>query len=274
LSSVESTAQRPSKVAKPMSNQRQPTRLYSPTKEPDSNEDNQRLTKPSTDNDRPTESDTEQTTTKKERKRRRPKRISRTTQTYECVFRRMQLEPHEELLPTNDTDKNIQTRKSQLCPKTKSYKKHYPIYLSTDAFKLFDFYFVFLIKRLLFYFRIEELSPKKSSQDQRHKSKSSAIAENTSPQSGKLLILRPIRASRHANAVNLQSISRQYAIDLILNENKRNNSTPAQRNKSNANEQTNNLPRVHSSTGNVPRNKSDFTKTDDHIYRRKKGGAV
>ncbi len=258
-----------------MSNQRQPTRLYSPTKEPDSNEDNnpdsQRLTKPSTDND---QSDTEQITTKKERKRRRPKRISRTTQTYECVFRRMQLEPHEELLPTNDTDKNIQTRQSQLCPIKKSFKKHYPIYLSTDAFKLFDFYFVFLIKRLLFYFRIEELSSKKSSQDKRNTSKSSASAENASSQSGRLLILRPIRASRHANAVNLQRISREYAVDLIRNENKRNNSTSAQRNKSNAHEQTNNLPRVQSSTTNVPKNKSDFTKTDDHIYRRKKGGAV
>lgn len=87
--------------------------------------------------ERHTQSDTEQIITEKQKKRRRPKRISRTTQTYECVFRRMEREEHEELLPTNDTDKNIQTRKSQLCPTTKSPRRHYPIYISADAFKLF-----------------------------------------------------------------------------------------------------------------------------------------
>jgi hypothetical protein len=82
-----------------------------------------------------TQSDTEQILTEKRKKRRRPKRISRTTQTYECVFRRMERNEHEELRPTTDTDKNIQTRRSCLRPRTRSPKRHYPLYLSTDAFK-------------------------------------------------------------------------------------------------------------------------------------------
>jgi hypothetical protein len=87
------------------------------------------------DQQRNAQSDTEQIIPEKRKKRRRPKRISRTTQTYECVFRRMEREEHEELRPTIDTDKNIQTRQSCLRPKTKSPKRHYPLYLSSDAFK-------------------------------------------------------------------------------------------------------------------------------------------
>ena len=95
------------------------------------------INKSATDYDRHTQSDTEQIITEKQKKRRRPKRISRTTQTYERYFRHRDDEQPEELRPTNDTDKSIQTRKSQLRPKPKSPRKHYPIYLSADAFKLF-----------------------------------------------------------------------------------------------------------------------------------------
>lgn len=88
-----------------------------------------------TDQERHTQSDTEQVIGKKQKKRRRPKRISRTTQTYECVFRRMERDQHEELLPTNDTEKCVQTRRSCLRPITRSPRRHHPLYLSTDAFK-------------------------------------------------------------------------------------------------------------------------------------------
>lgn len=103
----------------------------------------QKVIKSSTDYDRHTQSDTEQIVTDQQKKRRRPKRISRTTQTYECVFRRMEHGEHEELRPTNDTEKNIQTRKSYLSPAPKSPRKHQPIYFSTEAFKLFYYLFIF-----------------------------------------------------------------------------------------------------------------------------------
>ena len=83
----------------------------------------QQLIKASKDHDRHTQSDTEQIMTEKQKKRRQPKRISRTTQTYECVFRRIECGEHEELRPTTNTEKNIQTRKSQLCPPSKSSRK-------------------------------------------------------------------------------------------------------------------------------------------------------
>jgi hypothetical protein len=107
--------------------------------------DKQKFRKTITDNERHTQSDTEQIITEKQKKRRRPKRISRTTQTYECVFRRMENEQHEELRPTSDLDKNIQTKKSLLRPRKKSPKRRYPIYLSTDAFKFVDSYFLFYL---------------------------------------------------------------------------------------------------------------------------------
>jgi hypothetical protein len=87
------------------------------------------------DKERRTQSDTEHILGEKRKKRRRPKRISRTTQTYECVFRRMERGEHEELRPTNDTDKNVQTRRSCLRPSAKSPKRHYPLYVSSDTFK-------------------------------------------------------------------------------------------------------------------------------------------
>ncbi|CAF4603791.1 unnamed protein product, partial [Rotaria magnacalcarata] len=79
------------------------------------------------------QSDTEQIITEKQKKHRRPKRISRTCQTYECVFRRMERDQQHDLRATSDTEKNIQTLKSQLRPRKKSPKKNYPLYLSTDS---------------------------------------------------------------------------------------------------------------------------------------------
>ncbi|CAF0848400.1 unnamed protein product [Rotaria sp. Silwood1] len=227
----------------------------------------QNIIKSSTDYDRHTQSDTEQIITEKQKKRRRPKRISRTTQTYECVFRRMEREQHEELRPTNDTDKNIQTRKSQLCPRSKSPRKHYPTYISTDAFK------------------IEEILPKQFPQTQRNASKTSMVARTISPQNGKLLILRPTLPFHHTDAVNVQRVCLQYAIDLIPNENKLNDSPYAQRNKSHAlkqSEQTTNLPMIRSSSPatNMPTNKSNAkdkptsNRIEDRIHQRKNGGAV
>ena len=104
----------------------------------------QQLIKASKDHDRHTQSDTEQIMTEKQKKQRRPKRISRTTQTYECVFRRIECGEHEELRPTTNTEKNIQTRKSQLHPRSKSPRKNHTIYLSNDAFKLAYFVLAFL----------------------------------------------------------------------------------------------------------------------------------
>ena len=92
--------------------------------------------KPATQHeDRYTQSDTEQIITEQQKKRRRPKRISRTCQTYECVFRRMDREQAQDLRATSDTEKNIQTRKSQLRPRKKSPKKNHSIYLSADSFR-------------------------------------------------------------------------------------------------------------------------------------------
>ncbi|CAF3956697.1 unnamed protein product [Rotaria sp. Silwood2] len=234
------------------------------TKETSQKEKN--IIKSSTDNDRHTQSDTEQIVTEKQKTRRRPKRISRTTQTYECVFRRMEREQHEELRPTNDTDKNIQTRKSQLCPTPKSPRKH-PTYISTDAFK------------------IEEILPKQFPQGQRNASKTSMVARSISPQNGKLLILRPTLPFHHTDAVNVQRVCLQYAIDLIPNENKLSDSPYAQRSKSNVlkhSEQTTNLPMIRSSSPatNIPTNKSNVkdkpasNRIEDRIHQRKNGGAV
>lgn len=91
--------------------------------------------KPSAELERNTLSDTEQILTEQQKKRRRPKRISRTTQTYERIFRTMAFEEHAELRPTEQTEKCIQTRRSQLRPPARSPRKQQPIYLSTDAFK-------------------------------------------------------------------------------------------------------------------------------------------
>jgi len=88
--------------------------------------------------DRYTQSDTEQIITEQQKKRRKPKRISRTSQTYESVFRRMEREQQQDLRATSDTEKNIQTRKSQLRPRKKSPKKNLPVYLSTDSFRYLE----------------------------------------------------------------------------------------------------------------------------------------
>ena len=85
--------------------------------------------------DRHTQSDTEQIITDEQKKRRRPKRISRTCQTYECVFRRMERDQQQDLRATSDTEKNMQTRKSQLRPRKKSPKKNLPVYVSADSFR-------------------------------------------------------------------------------------------------------------------------------------------
>lgn len=85
--------------------------------------------------ERHTQSDTEQIVTETQKKRRRPKRISRTSQTYECVFRRMERDQHPDIRATSDTEKNMQTRKSQLRPRKKSPRKNLPVYLSTESFR-------------------------------------------------------------------------------------------------------------------------------------------
>jgi hypothetical protein len=47
----------------------------------------------------------------------------------------MEREQQYDLRTTSDTEKNIQTRKSQLRPRKKSPKKNFPIYLSADSFR-------------------------------------------------------------------------------------------------------------------------------------------
>lgn len=108
-------------IERPKTTDQQPIIMLEPTNEP---------------SDRQTQSDTEQIVTEKQKKQRRPKRISRTCQTYECVFRRMEREQMQDLRVTNDTEKNIQTLKSQLRPRKKSPKKNFPLYLSADSFRL------------------------------------------------------------------------------------------------------------------------------------------
>lgn len=219
------------------------------------------------DPERHTQSDSEQIVTEKQKKRRRPKRISRTTQTYESVFRRMEREVHEELRPTNDLDKNIQTKKSCLRPRARSPKRHYPIYLSTDAFKLVNYFPFFHQSIVSFFFRVEEILPKQFPNTQRNQSKTSMIARSNSPQNGKLLILRPTLPFHHTDAVNVQRISLQYAIDLIPNK----STTPKQI------EQTNNLPMIRSSsTASTPpvnklniKDKTNSNKNEDRTHQRK-----
>jgi hypothetical protein len=134
------------------------------------------------------------------------------------------------------------------------------------------------------FFRIEEILPKQFPHTQRNTTKTSVVARSNSPQTGKLLILRPTLPFHHTDAVNVQRISLQYAIDLIPNENKSNNSTPVQQNKYNSlkqSEQTNNLPMLRSSpTTNASPNKSNTkdksisNKIEDRTYQRKDGGTV
>ena len=47
----------------------------------------------------------------------------------------MEREQQQDLRATSDTEKNMQTRKSQLRPRKRSPKKHLPVYLSADSFR-------------------------------------------------------------------------------------------------------------------------------------------
>ncbi len=111
------------------------------------------------------------------------------------------------------------------------------------------------------------------------------MARSTSPPGGKLLILRPTLPFHHTDAVNVQRISLQYAIDLVPNENKSNDTTHGQQSKSNSfkhSEQTNNLPIIRSPTSpaNISTNKinkkdkSIPNRNEDRTYQRKNGGNV
>lgn len=112
------------------------------------------------------------------------------------------------------------------------------------------------------------------------------VARSISPQNGKILILRPTLPLHHADAVNVQRVCLQYAIDLIPSDNKRSDSPYAQRNKTHAlkpPEQTNNLPMIHSSASSLGgkatskpnmKDKTTSHKADDRSHQRKAGGAV
>ncbi|CAF3537806.1 unnamed protein product [Adineta steineri] len=261
------------KSSKPTSDHVQSTTHPKPQKrhsstEHDSDDDKHRNNKStqkhdkeqSTYHDRHVESDTGEIKHEKQPKPRRPKRISRTTQTYEHVFRRMEREQNNELMPITDTDKHSQTKDSQLNPKTKSSKVPFAI--------------------------IQEMPPKNSARDQRSSSKASNHGRPMSPQSGRLLILRPTLPIHHANASNIQRINLQYSIDLVHKENKKDKSTTGQRSKSNHgknSEQSDNLPRINSSSSTTERTqkkksnmkeKSPYNKTDDRNHRRKTDGTV
>ncbi|UJR25607.1 hypothetical protein I4U23_006951 [Adineta vaga] len=147
--------------------------------------------------DRHTQSDSEQIITEKQKKHRRPKLISRTCQTYECIFRRMERERHQGLRAISAVEKNIQTRKSQVRSGNRSPKKYSSPYLSADSFK------------------IEEMLRKQYYQSRRNLTKSSPLSRSMSPQGGKLLILRPTLPFHHTDAVSVQRICLQYAIDLV-----------------------------------------------------------
>jgi hypothetical protein len=144
--------------------------------------------------------------------------------------------------------------------------------ISSSCF--FSPYFSFLI-------RIEEILPKQFPSSPRNTSKAAVIARGNSPQGGKLLILRPTLPFHHTDAVNVQRISLQYAIELIPND-----TTSGQRNKAQAlkqSEQTNNLPRIRSSSSSIvnhppaktnTKDKSPANKIEDRTHQRKTGGAV
>jgi hypothetical protein len=119
-------------TAEPFIDQK-PQQYFQPVQHSSASTNKEKLTE---HHDRPTQSDTEQITTEKQKTRRRPKRISRTSQTYECVFRCIEREQHQALRATDDTEKISQTRKSQLHPRKKSPKKYFPPFISADSFRL------------------------------------------------------------------------------------------------------------------------------------------
>lgn len=116
-------------------------------------------------------------------------------------------------------------------------------------------------------------------------SKSSSVARSVSPQGGKLLILRPTLPFHHTDAVNVQRVCLQYAIDLIPTENPTSAATSTHRNRSSGPRQaehTNQLPMISASMSNahMPTNKSNTKeksasyKSEDFGHPRKNGGAV
>lgn len=130
--------------------------------------------------------------------------------------------------------------------------------------------------------RVEELLPKSFHQSRKTMSKSSALARSLSPHGGKLLILRPTLPFHHSDAVNVQRVCLQYAIDLIPNESASHISMSANRGRVNAfsnNEQTNSLPMIGPSTSgpNITSNKSAKSasnRSEEYSHRRKNGGGV
>ena len=138
-----------------------------------------------------------------------------------------------------------------------------------------------LFSYLSYLVRIEEILPKNSPSSQPNTTKRSVNARSNSPQGGKLLILRPTLPLHHNDAVHVQRISLQYAIELVPND-----TTSGQRNKVQAlkqSEQTNSLPLIRSSSSSVvnqptgktnTKDKSSPHKNEDRTHQRKTGGAV
>ncbi|CAF0850638.1 unnamed protein product [Didymodactylos carnosus] len=211
------------------------------------------------EDERHTQSDSEQFITTKQQKRRRPKRISRTTQTYEKVFKVIMKEEQQHLRYTSDTEKQIQTRKSELRPRKTLPKKHFPLYLSADTF------------------RVEDLIPRQFHQSRRSLSKSSTLIRSFSPQSGKLLILRPTLPFHHSDAVNVHRVCLQYAIDLQPAKNQL--STISDGNKRNQNMNNNSSFPVFSTHTKSAIKRTDNSKTslpaienDQNTSHRRNGG--
>ncbi|CAF3543761.1 unnamed protein product [Adineta steineri] len=206
--------------------------------------------------DRETQSDTEQIITEKQKTYRQPKRISRTCQTYEYVFRRMERDRYQELRATSETEKNIQTRKSQLSPRRKLPRKYLSPYLSTDAL------------------RIEEMLRKQFYPSRRNLSKSASLTRSMSPQTGKLLILRPTLPFHHTDAVSVQRVCLQYAIDLVPH-----NRIGTHRSKSTIikqSEEKNNVPIINASSpsANISTNKTISNKHGEHKNQRRNNGTT
>lgn len=299
----ESTSRKPSKTNKSMTEKSPSIRRYirskgetpTPDTEPETtspklrhsskttkeNIENEQIKTASFNNERQTLSDTEQIVGDKQKKRRRPKRISRTTQTYECVFRRMEYDQHDELRPANDTDKNIQTKKSFLRPRNTSPKKHYPIAISTDELKyIFAFFLSSIIKHsLCFSLRIEEIFPKQSAQLSRNATRTSVTTQNTSSTTSKLLLLRPTLPIQHAESLNVQRISVHYNIDLTPKENKpttstsdpRNNKLQTNNNPKPNEEKNTNLPNIHPLPNKLNgKEKINTNKKDDKTQQQRK----
>jgi len=126
--------------------------------------------------------------------------------------------------------------------------------------------------------RIEEILRKQYHQSRRNLSKSSSLPRSLSPQRGKLLILRPTLPFHHTDAVNVQRVCLQYAIDLIPH-----GTLPTHRNQLNSSkqpEQTNTLPTTSKLLVNVPKNKSHTkekstsNQAGQHTHQRKTDGTI